>query len=182
MYVNKHFFYFLGCFFLCMSCSLHKDTEENNVQQHPAVKTVKVTMQQKENELASFGTITYKTKHDISALVAGSVKQLFIKEGDYVRKNQILAVLRNVQMEIQKEQYENTLSSAKASLAIAEAKLREEQLNIESKLLSIEKKELSIKQEKIEYENAEQTYKNNKELHEIGGITEIGRASCRERV
>ena len=73
------------------------------------VKTVKVENRKLNDDLNSFGTISYKTKNNVSVLVEGTLEKLYIKEGDYVRKGQNLAQLRNVQLEIQKDQAQNSL-------------------------------------------------------------------------
>lgn len=159
---------------LLVSCSIAKKSKaESSDIERKKVITVSAKKEKKANILTSFGTISYKSKHDISTIVEGSVKQLFVKEGDWVKKGQALAQLYNIQIETQKEQYENALESAKASLEVAEADLREQELSVESRLLSIEKQILFIKQQKIEYENALTNHENNRQLLVLGGITDF---------
>ncbi len=182
MCVNKCLKIFpICCFFTIMLifcsilCSCRTKSSKNSQTQNDfrRVITVKAEKMAKETQLTSFGTVSYKSKHDISSLVEGSVKQIYVKEGDFVRNGQRLALLRNIQLETQKEQCENALDSAKASLAVAESDLREQERAIESRILSIEKQTLSIKQQQIEYENAQVNHENNKQLHELGGVTDL---------
>ena len=156
---------------LFISCSSAKKARDE--LQARKVSTVTAKKETKENNISSFGTITYKTKHDVSATPNGTIARIFVKEGDFVKKGQKLAVLKNVQLEIQKEQYENALESAKASLKVAQSALREEKLAVESKLLNLEKQTISVLQQENEYENSFQLHQKNAQLHEIGGITDV---------
>lgn len=159
--------------FICIltSCKEEKQTVTENSSLN-IVKTVAVQKKSFNEDLNSFGTITYKTKNNVSVLVDGTLEKINVREGDYVKKGQLLARLRNVQLEIQKDQALNTLESAKASLFQYQTALQEEELNIESRILSIEKNELNLEQLKLELEEARNQLQNNKELLEVGGITE----------
>jgi RND family efflux transporter MFP subunit len=81
------------------------------------------------------------------------------------------AALRNIQLEIQHEQYENTLLSAKAALFMAETKLQDARLGVESRLLSLEKNHLNLAQQELILEDARITLAGKIELYNIGGIT-----------
>ena len=74
-------------------------------------------------------------------MVEGTVKELYAKEGEFVKKGQSLAQLRNIQLETQKEQYESSVESAKAALEMAQSDLREQEFNVKTRLLSIQKQE-----------------------------------------
>ena len=58
------------------------------------VKTVKVENRKLNDDLNSFGIISYKTKNNISVLVEGTLEKIYIREGDYVHKGQTLANLK----------------------------------------------------------------------------------------
>lgn len=136
------------------------------------VKTVKIENRKLNDDLNSFGTISYKSKNNVCVLVEGTLEKLYVKEGDYVSKGQNLAKLRNVQLEIQKEQAENSLEAAKVALHQAEINLQEEKLNIESRLISLEKSTYTLEQAKLELEEAKTNLENNRQLLAVGGITE----------
>lgn len=168
---NKVIIVFLMCCLLFSSCKPDKDDNEVYIPK-TVVKTVKVTLKKLNEDLNSFGTISYKTKNDVTVQVQGIITNLYVKEGDYVRKNQTMALLRNVQLEIQREQAVNTLESAKVSLFQAEAQLQEQRLNVESRILSLDKSRLSLEQLKLELQDALENLNNKKELLAVGGITE----------
>lgn len=160
---------------ICLCIILSGCKKENQVTDTSMlnlVKTVKVEKKAFNEDLNSFGTVSYKTKNNVSALVEGTIEKIYVKEGDYVRKGQTLAKLRNVQLEIQKDQAVNSLESAKVGLYQAETSLQDEELSVESRILSIEKSELNLEQLKLELEEAKITLANNRELLEVGGVTE----------
>lgn len=166
----------ISILFVILICILSGCKKENQTAVDTSVlnivKTVKVEKKPFNEDLNSFGTISYKTKNNVSVLVEGTLDKLYVKEGDYVRKGQLLARLRNVQLEIQKDQALNSLESAKASLFQAETALQEQALNIESRIISLEKSELNLVQLNLELEEARVQLQNNKKLLEVGGVTE----------
>ncbi|GHV96650.1 hemolysin D [Spirochaetia bacterium] len=160
--------------YLCMlitACSGRgkTDTGERIVSK---VSAVPVVSRPFDNNLNSFGTISYKIKNDITAQVEGTIAALNAKEGDTVRAGQQIARLRNVQLEIQKDQYENSLTSAQAALYMAQTKMQEARLGVESRLLNLDKNRLTLAQQELELEDAYLTLGGRKELHGIGGITD----------
>ena len=92
---------------------LHKENvkPDNNTIEICSVETEFI-----DSKIETYGTVTYKTKHDITSLVSGNVIEKKVKEGDFVKRGQILYVLKNVELEIQSAQYQNSLTSAKAIL------------------------------------------------------------------
>lgn len=164
-------------FFLCItlisiyftSCERKTEQVENN---KIAVKTINVETKQLDNELNSFGTISYKLKNDITSLVAGTISALPVKEGQYIKAGTVVANLRNLQLEIQKDQCLSSVESATASYDLTEAQYQEAVLAVESKLLSMEKAELTIKQKELEYEAQKKNFEDQKSLYEIGGVTD----------
>ncbi|MDR0443083.1 MAG: efflux RND transporter periplasmic adaptor subunit [Treponema sp.] len=136
------------------------------------VRTVRANKTFFDNNLNSFGTILYKIKNDIVTQVEGTISVLPVKEGDIITVGQQIALLRNVQLEIQNEQYENNVDSAKASLEMAEARMYEARLNVESRLLNIEKSNFDLQQKLLELENEKNSLEGKAELHQIGGLTD----------
>ncbi len=159
-------------FFLLIIFSCDKEKSTTNLEEIQKVKTIKVTKERFLEDLNTFGTISYKTKNDITVLVEGTISKLFVKEGDFVRKGQIIAELKNIQLEIQQEQAFNSLESAKSSLVQCESNLISDRLNVESRLLSLEKSKLNLEQLQLELKELKSTLEKNRELLYIGGITE----------
>lgn len=136
------------------------------------VSAVRAENRALDDVLKSFGSISYKTKTDVTCTVSGTVTAFFVKEGDTVTKGQKLAQLRNVQLELQREQCMNALDSANASLELARVKLREETLAAEGRLLAVEKSKIHIVQKELELELLKDMFSNKSRLHELGGVTD----------
>ncbi len=61
---------------LFISCSSAKKARDE--LQARKVSTVTAKKETKENNISSFGTITYKTKHDVSAMPNGTISRIVI--------------------------------------------------------------------------------------------------------
>ncbi|MDR1025626.1 MAG: efflux RND transporter periplasmic adaptor subunit [Treponema sp.] len=125
-----------------------------------------------QDELASFGTIAYKTKNDITVQVEGTIMTILAREGDWIGGNAPIARLKNVQLEIQREQTVIALEQARTSLSLAHTMLEESRLSAESRFLSLEKGTLHLSQKELELEEARSSLSNRRELWEIGGLTD----------
>ncbi len=136
------------------------------------VHVVKVEDKLLDDNLNSFGTVSYKSKTDLTVQVAGTITGFTAKEGKIVRKGQVLAVLKNIQLEIQKKQTESSLKSAESSLKLSETELAQEILNVESRMISIQKAELNIKQKQDELELQKKNLEAQEALNKIGGVTD----------
>ena len=154
---------------LLFSC---KD-EDSLINRNPVkVEAISVKKEKIENTIKTLGTLSYKSKHNVSSLVSGRLVSLNVKEGDFVNKGQCLGNLRNIQLENQKEMYENNLSEAEASLLIAEDNFRTERLNIEKQMKCLEKLNMQIQQTDKEYEYKKKCFLKSQELYSVGGISE----------
>lgn len=153
------------------SCK-EKEIDFSNDVSVTEVEIVKAAEKILDNNLNSFGTVSYKSKTDLTVQVAGTITGFSVKEGTFVKKGQILAVLKNIQLEIQKEQYVSNLQSAEASLKLVQTELNQEILGVEGRLLSIEKSELNVIQKQTEYELQQKNFEDQEVLHQIGGVTD----------
>lgn len=157
---------------LLLLTACKKAVKSGEREEIPTVETVSAEPAIYTDELTSFGTVSYKTKNDVTALVSGTIQNVYYREGAHVSKGNVLARLRNVQLEIQREQALNAIESAKASLTNAEAKQWDTALGIENRLLTLSRTDLQIRQKKQEIEKLREKYLMQKELYDIGGITE----------
>ncbi len=88
------------------------------------VTTEKVSKRTITQTVAATGKIEPEFKVVITPEVTGEIIELPVKEGDQVRKGQLLIRIKGDQYKAQKEQLEAGLQSAKASLKIREAELQ----------------------------------------------------------
>jgi membrane fusion protein (multidrug efflux system) len=152
-----------------LSCTQEQETDGKKTLPVKASVAEEKLLQ---NELASFGTITYKIKNDITIQVEGIISSILVREGDRINRGEPIARLKNVQLEIQQEQTSIGLEQARSSLSLARTRLEEARLAAESRFLSLEKGGLSLTQKELELEEARSSFKNRQELWEIGGLTD----------
>ncbi|MDR3191869.1 MAG: efflux RND transporter periplasmic adaptor subunit [Treponema sp.] len=136
-----------------------------------AVQAVSVELKPLRDSLSSFGSITYRIKNDITVQVEGTISSLYVKEGDRVRAGQPLALLRNLDLETRREQYENALDAARAKLSTARTGMREARLAVEARILSVAKEEFSLTQQELEFAEAAEALEKQRKLLSLGGLT-----------
>ena len=149
---------------------------KNKILPDDSIQPVKVSVFEIKKEkysdsLNSFGTTTYNLKNNITCLQEGQIIYFPYHDGDFVNKGQLIAKLKNIQLEFQKEDCENNLRSALTNLEMAKNSYREKVLECESQMLNIQKKEMYILQSEQEIKLQEESVSNKKELHRIGGVT-----------
>src|ERR1041385_7711651 len=79
-----------------------------------AVQTGKVIKQDISSQVTASGQIKPKTLVNVGANAMGRIVRLFVKEGDKVKKNQVLAQLENVQSAADVAMTRAPLSSSKS--------------------------------------------------------------------
>ena len=122
--------------------------------------------------LDAFGSVTYKRKNDVTALVEGTIFELNVQEGSKVKEGDVLLRMKNVQYEIQKAECLNQLNSAKARLRAAKNNLTQEERSVHNRMASLENAKASLAQKKEELEFSKRNLEKNRALLEAGGISE----------
>ena len=102
------------------------------------VQTGKVVQQDLTSLVTASGEIKPKNYINIGANAIGSITELLVKEGDRVRKGQLLAKIENVQPEADVQAQKANISSAEADSTAAEAGLKASDENINTMQASIE--------------------------------------------
>ncbi len=87
------------------------------------VQTGKVLKQDISSQVTASGQIKPKTIVNVGANAMGSIVRLYVKEGDKVKKNQVLAQLENVQSAADVEMTRATLVSSQTDAVAAAAAL-----------------------------------------------------------
>ena len=155
------------CAVLC-SCAKAKGGGEELLE----ARTVTVKKSAQNFCLDTFGSVTYKRKNEVTALVEGTVYELNVQEGSKVCQGDVLLRMKNVQYEIQKAEFQNQLNSAKARLRAAKNNLTQEELGAQSRMLSLENARASLAQKKEELDLSKKNLEKNRSLFEAGGISE----------
>ncbi|MCW2118991.1 efflux RND transporter periplasmic adaptor subunit [Flavobacterium sp. 7A] len=126
--------------------------------------TADATMQPLKNVLDFFGKITADNNKsiDVYPLVGGSVIKVNVELGDYVKKGQVLAVIRSIDI----ADYEKELIDAKNDLLLAKNGLKVAQELFEGKLNS----ERDVLSAKSEVDKAQSELDRIKEIYKIYNI------------
>ena len=152
---------------LPMSCAKGANRKPDELE----VKTITVKKTEQNERLDAFGSVTYKKKNEVTALVEGTIFELNVQEGSSVKKGEPLLRMRNVQYEIQKVEIQNQLNSANARLASARNNLLDQERSVRAKIAGLENSRTNLERKKSELALAEKNLEKKKALQKAGGVS-----------
>ena len=117
------------------------------------VQTGKVVTQDISSQVTASGQIKPKTIVNVGANAMGRIVRLFVKEGEKVKKGQILAQLENVQSAADVDMTRATLASSQTDAVAAEAGLNTAQAQLKSSTADFARA-------KLDYERAQGLFKD----------------------
>jgi HlyD family secretion protein len=117
------------------------------------VQTGKVVKQDIASTVTASGEIRPKNFVNVGANAMGRITRLFVKEGEHVKKGQVLAQLENVQSAADVEQMKATLAASQTDAVAADAALK-------TALAQSNSSKASLAQAKIDYERSQNLYQN----------------------
>jgi HlyD family secretion protein len=123
------------------------------------VQTGKVVRQDLTSLVTASGEIKPKNYINIGANAIGSITALHVKEGDRVRKGQLLAKIEDVQPEADVQAQKATISSAEADSNAAEAGLKAADEGISTLKAAIDHDKADLDRMKADLDRAESLYK-----------------------
>jgi len=168
-------FYLFILLFLLAGCTGKESRRENSsVSEDENAVIVETTKAKREKivpQLSSFGNISFKSKTDISSAVNGIVKKAYKDVGDKVIPGMVLALIENIQLQIEEKRAQAEIQSAEAALSLSKARFSEGKLQVKARLLNLEKKKFQIDQKKTELDELKKIIKNKEELLKVDGIT-----------
>lgn len=156
---------------LILSCSDKSDRISLQPRVHK-VRVFKTEITEEYPEISSFGSISFVNKADVTAVLDANIESIRVREGDFVRMNQLLVVLHNPQLDIRLSQAKVSVNSAESAVALSQAKYWEGQLSVEARIISLEKEYMSLDQARIELQELEKNYEDKKALYDVGGVAE----------
>ena len=119
-----------------------------------AVQTGHVVRQDLTSLVTASGEIKPRNYINIGANAQGQIIEILVKEGDRVRKGQLLARLESVQPEAELSAQRASLMSAEAESAAAEAALRASDENIATMQAAIERVKAEMERSRLDFERA----------------------------
>lgn len=135
-----------------------------------AVQTGKVTRQDIVSVVTASGEIKPKNYVNVGANAMGRIVKLFVKEGQRVKKGQILAQLENVQSTADVEQMKAGLAASQTDALAAEAALKTAIAQSNSSQADLAQKKLDYQRSEGLYQNgliAKQDYETKHSLYEV---------------
>ncbi len=117
------------------------------------VQTGKVTKQDIASQVTASGEIKPKTYVNVGANGMGRITHLYVKEGDRVKKGQVLATLDNIQSEAD-------VSANKAALEAARTDLAANQAALKTAIADVARAKADLERAELDWKRADQLYKS----------------------
>ncbi len=118
-----------------------------------AVQTGRVTREDLASIVTASGEIKPKTYVNVGANAFGKITRLYVKEGDKVKKGQLLAQIENVQPAADVNAMKASLQAANGDAAAAEAAYN-------TALADLNRAKADAEQKKLDYQRAESLFKD----------------------
>jgi HlyD family secretion protein len=122
------------------------------------VQTGQVVRQDLTSLVTASGEIKPKNYINIGANAQGDITELLVKEGDRVKKGQLLAKIEDIQPAADVEAQRATLTSAEAQSAASEAGVKAADENIRTMQAALAHDQADLDRMKADYQRAEQLF------------------------
>lgn len=123
-----------------------------------SVQTGKASRQDLSSIVTASGEIKPRTYINIGANAQGRIVDLLVKEGDRVRKNQVVARIEAVQAEADVQAQRASVASAQADSAATEAALRSMDDSIASQQAAVERTKAELERARVDFERTQKLY------------------------
>ncbi len=120
------------------------------------VQTGNVARQDLSATVSASGEVKPRNYVNIGANVMGRLVEIAVKEGDHVRKGQLLARLESVQADADVQGQKAALSSAQADVASAQATVKAADENLRTVQATIDRSRSDLEKAKLDFDRAEQ--------------------------
>jgi HlyD family secretion protein len=122
------------------------------------VQTGRVVRADLVSQVTASGEIKPKNYINIGANAMGDLTEILVKEGDPVRKGQLLAKIEDIQPAADVEAQKATLSSAEADSTAAEAGLKVSDTNIVTMQATLEHDKADLERMKADFDRSQELY------------------------
>jgi len=123
------------------------------------VQTGKVTRQDLTSLVTASGEVKPRKYINIGANATGQLTQIPVKEGDHVRKGQLLAQVENTQPGANVNAQRASLASAEADAAAAEAGLKSSDDNLLTMQAGVERSKADLEKALLDFKRGEELYR-----------------------
>jgi HlyD family secretion protein len=122
------------------------------------VQTGHVVKQDLASVVTASGEIKPKNYINIGANAQGDLTQILVKEGDHVKKGQLLARIENVQPEADVVAQKATLASAEADAAASEAAGKASETNVDTMRATIDQSKADLEKAQVDFNRGSELY------------------------
>ncbi len=136
------------------------------------IATLVIEEREVDESIEALGQVVFREKVNLSSKVSGRLSRINVREGQRVRRGELIAEIERLPLEISLKQQEAELDIAKKAMELAEAKYSDALKGVEIKLKSIAKARAEVNDKRVSYENMDNILKNKTVLFEAGGISE----------
>jgi HlyD family secretion protein len=124
------------------------------------VQTGKVVRQDLTSLVTASGEIKPRDYYNVGSNAMGRIVQIGVKEGDRVRKGQVVARLDNIQADADVQAQQASLNSAQADSSAAESGLKAMDDNIASAQATVDRTKADLEKAHIDFQRGEQLWKS----------------------
>ncbi len=125
------------------------------------------------------GTVKYEDKIKISPQIMGMVKEIFVEEGEKIKKDQLLARLDDRELRTALKEAQNKIMESKNRISSSQIGIKEAELGIKKAEVSLSdarnnlnEVEASINEAKADFDHWKSEYDRDKRLFEKNAIAE----------
>jgi HlyD family secretion protein len=119
------------------------------------VQTGRVVRQDLAAIVTASGEIKPRNYINIGANAQGRIIEILVKEGDHVKRNQVLARLESIQADSDVQAQQAAVRSAQADSAASEASVTAAENNITTAIATVQRNKADLERMKIDYERSE---------------------------
>jgi len=124
------------------------------------VQTGKVVREDLTSVVTASGEIKPKNYINIGANAVGILTKILVKEGDHVRRGQLVAQIENIQPEAQVNSQKAAVNAAEADSSAAEASLKVADENMRTQQALIDHAQADLEHAKLDFGRAQQLFKD----------------------
>ncbi len=135
------------------------------------VETKPVRYQTAQPQVQSFGSLSFEDAVSVGPRSDGTIEEIFVDEGDAVKKGQLLVRLSNLQLDLQYSKAKSALNSARISYQQAKIRYAEGKKQIEAKLLRLQKTSLQLLMQQKEIVMLKKKLQDQRDLHKINALS-----------
>src|ERR1039458_6750029 len=124
------------------------------------VQTAKVLRSDLTSLVTASGEIKPRDYYNIGANVMGRIVAINVKEGDHVKRGQILARIENIQADADVQAQQASLNSALADSSAAESGLKAMEDNIQNAQATVDRAKADLEKARIDFQRGDELWKS----------------------